>query len=302
MEPKSISDLVNMDSPQAVLDEILFIMSMAALNMEPAGLIRAFQLTVDLYQGLWPEEQACNTDFHDLRHVTDTALAMMRLIHGAVLNHRSLSERAVYLGLIGALIHDAGYIQDQHDTSGTGAKYTHTHVQRSMRFIERYADRFDLKMHEVSDCQLIIQCTDLKVDIRSLCFPDAHVALMGKLLSVADLIGQMADRIYLEKLFYLFRELQEGQVGHYRDELHLLKHTLDFFTFAEKRIKDSLDDFDQLATDHFRARWNISDNLYGQAMASQKRHLAHILAHPEHHPGQFLRRKNIVRQSMNKKV
>lgn len=31
MEPaKSISDLVDMDSPQAVLDEILFIMSMAA--------------------------------------------------------------------------------------------------------------------------------------------------------------------------------------------------------------------------------------------------------------------------------
>ena len=41
-----------------------------------------------------------------------------------------------------ALLHDAGYIQEEHDTEGAGSKYTVTHIRRSMDFMERYGSAF----------------------------------------------------------------------------------------------------------------------------------------------------------------
>jgi len=70
-----------------------------------------------------------------LRHTTDTFLAMARMIHGATLEGETFSERHINLGLIAALLHDSGYIQSESDLQGTGAKYTASHVQRSIDFL-----------------------------------------------------------------------------------------------------------------------------------------------------------------------
>ena len=177
-------------------------------------------------------ERACNTHFHDLRHITDTFLAMARLIHGAVLNGCHITARQILTGLVSTLLHDAGYIQDVGDGEGTGAKYTAVHVQRSMDFVERYGQRCGLTAQEIPDCRIMIQCTDLATDISAVRFPSSRVELLAKLLGLADLIGQMADRIYLEKLFYLYREFEEGNVSDYADEMDLLYKTLDFFPFC----------------------------------------------------------------------
>lgn len=297
--PSKLADLVDMDSPQAVFDEVLFINTLMAPQMDPAQLTNAFSFTLSLYQGHWPLEKACNTGFHDLRHITDTLLAMSRLLHGASLNGRHISQRHLFVGLVSAMAHDAGYIQDKEDGVGTGAKYTAVHVQRSLDFVARYGKRYGLLADEVPICQMLIQCTDLDCDVAEMNFPSNTVAMLGKLLACADLIGQMADRIYLEKLFYLFREFKEGRIAGYRDELDLLTKTLAFFDAVAHRMKNNLGGVDKWLNAHFKVRWNISENLYQVAMQKHKTYLAEILSHPEEKPDTLLRRKQIVRQLLS---
>lgn len=289
-----LADLVDMDSPTAILDEVLFILTIIQPQMDPSRMANAFSFMVSLYQGQWPGERECNTYFHDLRHITDTLLAMVRLIHGAVLTGKQIHPRHIFTGLVGALVHDSGYIQDKLDNSGTGAKFTTVHVERSMVFIERYGHRFGLSDSEIQSCRLMIRCTDLNVDISALEFPSRSVALTAKLLGCADMIGQMADRTYLEKLFYLYREFEEGEVCGYSDEMDLLTKTLAFFPKIEQRLKHQLGGYDELAKAHFTRRWNISKNLYQETIEKQRKYLKHIIAHRDRDPSEFLRRKQIV--------
>lgn len=298
--PSKLADLVDMDSSQAVFDEVLFITTLMTPRIDPSHLTNAFGFTLSLYQGFWPSERACNTGFHDLRHITDTLLAMARLLHGAALNGRLFSQRNIFVGLVSAMAHDAGYIQDKKDGVGTGAKYTAVHVERSMSFVERYGKRYGLTSEEVPVCQMLIQCTDLDTDIAKMDFPSSSVAVLGKLLGIADLVGQMADRIYLEKLFYLFLEFKEGQVNSYRDELDLLAKTLSFFDYAADRVNNQLGGLDRWVTAHFRSRWNISQNLYQTAIKKHKRYLAEVLDQTQHEPVDLLRRKKIVNQLLKR--
>jgi hypothetical protein len=292
--PHQLADLVDMDSPGAVLDEVLFIMTLIDPRMDPSQISNAFSFMVSLYQGRWPAEQACNTYFHDLRHITDTTLAMARLIHGAILTGHHMNQRQIFTGLVAAMAHDAGYIQDKMDAIGTGAKFTTIHVQRSMDFIEKYGRRYGLNSDEIPPCRLMIQCTNLDIQIDTIRFSSKTDEFLGKILGCADLIGQMADRVYLEKLFYLYREFKEGQVSGYSDEMDLLSKTLAFFPLVADRMENQLDKLDQLAAVHFKSRWNIPWNLYDVAIYRQKEYLTKILARPDHNPAKFLRRKNIV--------
>ncbi len=294
----NLADLINMDSPEAVMDEVLFIMTLMTPQADHTPLENAFNLTFSLYRGVWPAEQACNTQFHDLRHITDTVLAMARLIHGAMIEGSNLDHRHILLGLVAALTHDSGYIQDIGDAAGTGAKYTAVHVERSLDFLERYGQRYGLMPQEIPACKDIVRCTDLDTDIENLPFASETISQLAKLLGIADLIGQMGDRIYLEKLFYLFREFKEGQVGGFEDEMDLLKNTLSFMDAMDRRIKTRLDGLDRLALSHFRVRWQIPRNLYAEAIHKQRRHLKLILSHPDQKPGDLLRRKQIVKKCL----
>ncbi len=129
-------NLVDMGSPAAVLSESLAIIKMIRPDMETETTAAAFNMTVALYQGKWPEYQACNTGFHDLLHSTDTFLAMARLLHGAFLECKPFTERQIVIALTTAILHDAGYIQEMGDKDGTGAKHTASHVRRSMDFLK----------------------------------------------------------------------------------------------------------------------------------------------------------------------
>ena len=184
-----------MESPGAVFDEVSFIATLIAPQMDPSALTNAFSFTTSLYHGLWPSERACNTNFHDFRHITDTLLAMARLIHGAVLSGHRIAPRHAFVGMVAAMAHDTGYIQDIKDGVGTGAKYTTVHVQRSMEHSERYGKRYGLNPSEIKPCQSMIHCTDMDIDPRTVTFESQAYKLLGKMLGVADLIGQMADRI-----------------------------------------------------------------------------------------------------------
>ena len=219
---------------------------------------------------------------------------MVRLMHGAVLDGFVFSERDLSLGVVCAMFHDAGFIQEEGDTEGTGAKYTVNHVPRSMDFLSRYGAKQGLTSREIADGRTIILCTDLAVAIPAIDFPSAKVELMGKLLNAADLMAQMAESIYLEKLLFLYHEFVEGKVNGYEGEVDLLRKTVGFYDIVVQRFEPLVNDFDRFLRRHFEARWGMNTNPYQQSITLQKNYLVKILNIPNADPRDHLRQHAIV--------
>lgn len=294
MDKTQLANLICMTSPQAVLDEVCLILRLISPDFGLVPITLSFTKTVDLYEGRYPGYQACNTGYHDLRHITDTLLAMARLIHGAILKGETISGRYIVLGLVAALFHDAGYIQEEWDTEGTGGKYTATHVRRSMDFLSHIGPELGLSEGDITACRAMILYTDLAIDIATIDFPSAEAKLMGQLLGIADIWAQMSDRTYLEKLLYLFHEFEEAQVGDYKGEVELLHRTLGFYDYILQRLEVTLTMADRFLRAHFVSRWEVYENLYNKAIENQKAYLQQILTSPDSDPRNHLRRSGIV--------
>lgn len=295
MRKRKLSDLVDAARPDAVLDEILAIIGHVNPDFKETATIRlAFLETVRLYKGEFPGYRACNTEYHDLRHTTDTALTMARLIHGAVLEGHLLEQRQIVIGLITALIHDTGYIQKEDDLEGTGAKYTTTHVDRSIAFFEDIAPELGLSSLEISDGRAMILFTDLSVPPEEVAFETPTGEFLGRMLGAADLLAQLADRTYLEKLLFLYREFKEAGVGGYSGERHLLEQTVEFYDAVSQRLESTFDRAYDYMQRHLTARWNIHTNLYRKAIENQKAYLKQILEDPDTNHRNHFKRDGIV--------
>ena len=229
-----------------------------------------------------------------MRHTTDTFLALARLTHGAVLNGISFTDRNICVGLIAALLHDAGYVQEEHDREGTGAKYTVNHVQRSMDLLKYMGAEFGLCNEEITAGRMMIQCTDLTENVTTITFSSNEIELLSKMLGAADLLAQMADRMYLEKLLFLYREFKEAGVGGYEDEVDLLKRTVGFYDFIADRLATMLDGNDRFMISHFQSRWHVNENLYQESIEQQRNYLKHILEKLDSDPRDYLRRGGII--------
>jgi hypothetical protein len=289
-----------MESPEAVHKEVIHILNLISPSEDIDTIHRVFRFIVDLYEGQLQDYKACNTDYHNLRHITDTYLAMARLLHGAQLSGEDFNHREFILGLIGALMHDAGMIQEARDVEGTGAKYTQDHVKLSMDFVAKHAATIILSEQEIKDLQDMILCTDLMADIPSSNFSSPKIELLGKMLGTADLIAQMADRTYLEKLLFLYHEFREADMGNFKSEIDFLHQTLNFFEISEKRFKETLANTRSYMVPHFKSRWEIDENLYVLSLQSQLKFLEKVLADKNKSVYEELKRDNIVQQVRRK--
>lgn len=289
-----LADLVKMESPQAVLDEAITVVACFCADTDPSAIRSAFDQTVSLYQGEWEHIKGCNTDYHDLKHVTDCFLAMVRLFHGAGQIGISFSPPQVHQGLVAALLHDAGYLQNSEDNEGTGAKYTACHVRRSMDFLQQHFAAFGLQESEIHASMAMIHCTDLNCDLASVPFPDKTTEQIGKMLATADILAQMADRTYLEKLLFLFYELDEARIQDYRDDVDLMHQSKDFYIRMADRFERQLSSSNRYMLHHFKARWNINADLYQRAIDNQRGYLTTILTAAGDDPRDRLRRSRIV--------
>jgi len=294
MDEKQLSALLEMNSSEAVLNEVKTILHLIYPDFDDSPIISAFNLTIKLFKGNYLGYRACNSEYHDIHHTIDTFLAMARLIHGAVIEDTAFTERQIVQSLISALLHDAGYIQEEHDKEGTGSKYTAEHVQRSMDFVSKHSEELGLLDKEVEACRDMILCTDLAVDISSIDFLSPKIEILSKMLGTADLLAQMADRTYLEKLLFLYHEFKEAKVGGYEGEVDLLRKTVGFYDFISQRLRKTLDATDQFMASHFASRWDIQTNLYHEAIEKQRNYLNQILENPDSDPRDSLKRGEIV--------
>ena len=209
----------SINNPADVVREIKTIILLVYKNYNFNQFEQVFGDILQLFNGHYPGYRRCNTFYHDLSHTLDCLLVTAKLIHGAGLNGIVFTHRDVTLGLISALMHDTGYIQAVEDNTGTGAKYTVSHIQRSIEFMKKYFHDHAFPSEYLPICRDFLRCTGLDVKIAEIKFQSREHEILGKIIGTADLIGQMANENYLEKLPFLYDEFKEGGVPGYNNKL-----------------------------------------------------------------------------------
>jgi len=272
-------DLVDSRDHQAVFKEIVHILSL--LN---ADIIRnRFQSVYDdiicLFNGEYPGYRASNTRYHNLEHSMMVTLATARLTHGCVKAGQQFDPGNILLGLLAALYHDSGLIQTKQDRKGTGAKYTIGHEDRSVKFMRKNLSGKKFSKTQMDDCGHLIRCTNLNIEIKDIPFRSTESEILGKIVGSADLLAQMADRNYLEKLILLFKEFEEAGIPGFDSEGELLEKTEGFYkNVASKRLKKDLGNISLNMKYHFKDRWDIDRDLYAESISNNIKYLKSILS------------------------
>ena len=291
-----LADLVNMDNPVFVFSEVKNLVDRMRRGFDFTFLDGVFADTVSLFTGTFPGYLPCTTQYHDLRHTTDVLLALARLMHGASVCGVGFCDREITLALVSALFHDSGYIQTVDDVDGTGGKYTLTHVGRSIGFLGRYAEEYGWGQEDRDLCRTIIWCTCHGEKISRIAFPSPESEMLGKMLATADLLGQLADRMYLEKLLFLYREFRECSMMGIESELDLLRSTADFYEGIKTRLTSDFASVNRFLVPHFRTRWDIDRDLYMEAADRNVAYLDHLLNNHERDYRKKLKRGGVTRE------
>ena len=271
---------VSLDNADDVMEEIKNIILLIYRNFNFNEFEQVFKDVLKLFNGYYPGYRRCNTVYHDLSHTLDCLLITAKLIHGACLNGIVFTQRDITLGLISALLHDTGYIQAVEDNTGTGAKYTVCHIERSIEFMKKYFHDNGFPSKYSTICSDFLRCTGLDVKIAEIKFQSKEHEILGQILGTADLIGQMANENYLEKLPLLYDEFKEGGVPGYSDKFELLKKTPAFWEMVKKRLVNELGHVDRYLRDYLRVLWGINQDLYRQAIDRNMERLQAFLAAP----------------------
>lgn len=295
-----LSRLVDMDIPGSVFAEVQSILSVMYPGIGFQRLGRVFKDTVKLFEGKYLGYRKCNTGYHDLKHTTDVLLCASRLLHGFHMEGLPLDERLTELCLTTALLHDSGYIQSYSDHTGTGAKYTMVHVERSIVFIDNYFEDHGYPREDFDACKRIVLASDPDTDFKDIPFSSEAEKTAGKALFAGEILGQMADRLYLEKLLLLYRELREARAMELHTEDDLLEKTVGIYELMKKRLKDNIDYSEKFMRNHFSSRWNIDFDMYMDAVKKNMDYLRYILEDRSRSPLEKLNRAGIAREVRKK--
>ena len=189
----------------------------AYLTMFPQGdhdfVARVFGWAEDCFAGRFADYQPIDARYHDFEHTLQGTLCMARLLccRHVVGVLPQLSPHQVELGLVGLLLHDTGYLKRRDDASpGTGAKYTATHVFRSVEFAHQLLTDKGFSEADIRAVQNMIRCTGIDAFLESIAFESDAERVVGFALGTADLLGQMAAEDYVEKLPVLYDEFREA--------------------------------------------------------------------------------------------
>jgi hypothetical protein len=297
-----LTDLVDMDDLDEIWNEVRTIVLSINPQFDFTHVDKAYSTVIALFTGRYPGFRQCNTMYHDLFHTSEIMLAMTRLIHGAIIEGVDFTDKHINLGVISALMHDTGYIQTADDTVGTGAKYTMNHIQRSVDFTGLVYGQDPYFSGDGRNFSDILFCTGLNTRIGEIRFSSRQMLLLGQMLGTADLLGQMADRHYLEKLLHLYSEFVEGKVPGFESEYDLLKKTTGFYELTRNRFANELGDVRRYAVSHFRVRWDKDEDLYNEQIERNIAYLRWVLDTYPAEYRKFFRRKegsSVARRGRN---
>ncbi len=260
-------DLIEVSDPEIVLTEIKQILMLTVEEYDSSRFEMVYGDIVTLFRGKYPGYQASNTKYHDLEHTNSVVLASVRLIHGCTLVGMTFDVDNLLLGVYASLFHDVGLIQTKDDKVGSGAKYTVGHEKRSIVFMRKYLSQKGFSNQQIEDCSHLIMCTILNLPPKEIPFRSSEIETLGKIVGTADLMAQIADRYYIEKLLLLFQEFQEAGVPDFATELDLLKKTEGFYkNVAKQRLAHDFSGISANMTAHFKQRWGVDKDLYSESI------------------------------------
>jgi hypothetical protein len=299
MKRRSLTDLLPIRRPSDYLHEALKCCALDDHTPEGQLVTKGYQLTFRLYRGQLDGYLPCDTNYHDFAHAAETFLCMARLVHGAFLANEKMAEREVAVGLTAAIMHDTGYIRTIAEADTTGAQCRGEHELRSMDFATAHAKGFELTDVELADARAIIRGTILAEDVNAMRFRSRSQELLGRMLSVSDLLSQLSSDIYLERLIFLHEEDKQSGEPHYTSRKDCCRKAIEFDARARTRLKSHLEPLDDYLTRHFSARCNRPANLYRVSMDRQVQYLAKAIEQNGFDPHRHLRRWGSVRKNQN---
>jgi hypothetical protein len=265
-EDATLYDLVDAREPLATWREIKDIVSMISPGYDAGDIEKVFVDIISLFRGEFLGYKASNTKYHDLEHTHAVMLAVVRLMHGCSLSGMKFSPKSIFLGVSAALFHDAGLIQTEKDRERSGAKDTIGHEQRSIDFMKRYFSDRNYGTHDAEDCSHLIMCSILNLPPKEIPFRSREIETLGKIIGSADLLAQMADKYYCEKLLLLYQKVDKDGLAN-SPEFDPKKNREEFYRkTVKKRLHDDFSNVSQYMIKHFLHRWKIDRDLYTEAI------------------------------------
>ena len=267
LNQNDVTNRINVEDPDQVRDAVLALFATRYPGADLAPLRQAFEDVKSLFRGTFPGYLPCDTLYHDLRHTLDMTLAMARLLDGHDRTHveaERIGARRAMLGVVVALLHDSGYLKRASEAHiENGAVFTKVHVSRSGDFLTRYLPQLGYA-EEAGAAAKLVHFTGYEMDIDDILLHDPKDRLLGCLVGTADLIGQMSDRLYLEKCReFLYPEFVWGHIARetladgreivrYASPDDLMLKTPGFYEYvARARIEKKLGGVDRYAEAHF---------------------------------------------------
>lgn len=272
-DPSDIRKLFTNEDPDEVWAKASIIIHEMAPEHDLPTVQGAYDDVIRMFHGSYPGYHPIQTPYHDLGHTLNVFLCAVRLLHGIHISGTPLSEQEMTLIMLAALMHDIGYAMTLDDQTGTGAQYTRIHVDRGVQFMRDYITGRQLPETWLQPLEYMIRSTDHMRDFAQIPFPDARTRLLGQIVGTADLVGQMADQTYLEKLLYLYLEFKEASLGNYKDTHDLLRKTSQFNEVIRHKLDDELESRYAKLTFHFKKSLGIERNFY---LESMERNIAYL--------------------------
>jgi hypothetical protein len=266
LNQNDVTNRVNVENAHQVRDAVVSLFAARYPGFEAAPLVQAFADIDALFEGRYPGYLACDTLYHDMRHTLDMTLAMARLVDGYERAHpgEPLGARRAVVGIVIALLHDSGYLRRASESNvQNGAVFTKVHVSRSADFLARYLPQIGFAA-EADTAARLVHFTGYEMDVDDIPVADPKDRLIGHMVGTADLIGQMSDRMYLEKCReFLYQEFVLGSIARetlpdgreivrYASPEDLIYKTPGFYEYlARDRIHRKLGAADRYAEAHF---------------------------------------------------
>jgi hypothetical protein len=262
-----VTNRVNVEEPQRVRDTVVALFAARYPGSDFTAVARAFDDLQALFEGRFPGYLACDTLYHDVRHTLDMTLALARLIDGherVCAPSERLGPRRAALGVLVAMLHDTGYVRRASESHiANGAVFTKVHVTRSAEFAAAYLPQIGFGA-EAGLAARLVHFTGYEMDLDEIQVARPHERMLGWMVGTADLIGQMSDRMYLEKCRdFLYAEFVWANIarerfadGHevvrYASAADLMVKTPGFYEHvARARIEKKLGGADRFAEAHF---------------------------------------------------
>ncbi len=218
-------------------------------------------------------------------------------MHGVHISGARLADNEMTLIMMAALMHDIGFVQLLGKEKGTGAQYTATHVKRGIEFMQRYIVDQRFPPDLATALEFVIQSTNYMQPFSAINFPDEHTRLLGQIVATADLVGQMSDREYLEKLLLLYLEFKEAHFGNYQNVHDLLSKTQKFYGVTRQKLDGDFGGIYAKLTLYFKNWFGIERNYYMESIEKNIDYLAKVTSLSEEKHLSMLKRAGIVKKA-----